>query len=120
MSSKKKSKVFTEIQRVSGRNQKFKGFFWPKSGEKKVFTDFGWAPEPKNITILDQTTASPSQLRLPNPFGETVFISGAKIDLKRTKNASPPGYATENMNASLNVSNGKSVFNYQFNCEKKC
>ena len=52
---------------------KFKGFFLPKSEiqrvfpaeimwspKKKLFTDFGWAPEPKNSTILVRTTASSS------------------------------------------------------------
>ena len=70
----------------SSRNQKFQGFFWPKASDlqkkKKAFTDFGWAPEPKNSTILVQTPASPSQFRLPNPFEGTVFIFGPRIGLK--------------------------------------
>ena len=47
----------------------------PKTGDlkKKVFTDFGQAPEPNNSTILVQMTACPSQLWLPNPFGGGLF-----------------------------------------------
>ena len=41
--------------------------------KKKVFTDFGWAPEPKNSTILVQITTCPSQLLLPNPVGCGLF-----------------------------------------------
>ena len=53
---------------------------------KKVFTNFGWAQEQKNSTILVQIRVSPSQLLLPNPVGGTVFIFGAKIGLKSIKN----------------------------------
>ena len=68
-------------------------FFRPKSGvlqQKKVFTDFGWAPKQKTSAILVQTTSSPSLLLLPNPVGGggLFFIFGAKIAL-------PPGCATE-------------------------
>ena len=57
-----------------------------KRKTKKVFTDFGWAPEPKNSTILVQIMASLSQLLLPNPVGGAVFIFGAKISIKSPKN----------------------------------
>ena len=39
-----------------------------------------------NSPVLVQITASPSQLLLPNPVEGAVFIFGAKIDLKSTKN----------------------------------
>ena len=51
-----------------------------------IFTVFGWASVPKESTILVQTTASPSQFLLPNSDGGAVFIFGAKIGLKSTKN----------------------------------
>ena len=52
-----------------------------------ILTNFGCAPQTKNSTFLVQKTASPSQLLLPNPVGEgAVFIFGANIGLKNTKN----------------------------------
>ena len=74
MISKKKKDLHRNSKGFSGRNHKFKGFFLAEirwSPKKKVFTDFGW--EPKNSTILVLTMASPSQLRLPNPFGGSCF-----------------------------------------------
>ena len=102
-----KFKVFPgRMQVISNKKRsspKFKGFFRPKleiqrvflaeirwsqkkKKKRKVFTNFEWAPEPKKSTILVQTTAISSQLRLPNLFGGAVFIFGAKIGLKSTKN----------------------------------
>ena len=77
--------------------------------KKKVFTnietvipaEIGWSPKKKGhhqnsvtspdqlrvrSTFLVQITASPSQLLLPNPVGRAVFIFGAKIGLKSSKN----------------------------------
>ena len=52
------------------RNSKgFYGRIQVISKKKKVFTDFGWVPEPENSTILVQITASLSQLPLTNPVG---------------------------------------------------
>ena len=72
---KEKEKVFTEIHWVFPAEIRNSRVFpaeirWSK---KKVFTDFGWAPEPKKSTVLVQTTASFSQLRLPNPIGGGLF-----------------------------------------------
>ena len=65
-----------------GLHRKSKAFFGQTQVifKKKVFTDFGWAPEPKNSTILVQITAS------SNPVGGAIFIFGAKIGLKSTEN----------------------------------
>ena len=70
---------------------KFEGLFRPKSEIRrvflpetqviskkikikiKVFTNCAWALEPNISTILVQTTASPSHLRLPNPFRGGLF-----------------------------------------------
>ena len=60
---------------------------WSPKKKKKieVFTDCAWAPGTKIFHYSGQTTASPSQLRLPNPFEGAVFIFRAKIGLKITK-----------------------------------
>ena len=61
-----------------------------------------------------QITASPSQLLIANPIGGAIFIFGAKIGRKSTKNVlfcilfrpmgssspPPPGYATATKNAA--------------------
>ena len=122
---------WTKLRRFLCQNQvifkkersspKLKRFFQPNFGDlekKKVLTkiqsllltNFGCAPEKKNSTFLVQITGSPSQLLLPNPVGGAVFIFGAKVGLKSTKNVlfcilfrpvggysppPPPGYATE-------------------------
>ena len=67
-------------------------FFRPKSGDlhkkENVFNNFGWAPGPKNSTILVQITASPSQLLLPNPDGGLFSVLEQKSDTKAQKNKS--------------------------------
>ena len=73
-------------------------FFRPKTGclQKKSLhpnpdsvSDQLWVRSKKNKTnssFVVQITASPSQLLLTNPFGESIFNFGAKIGLKSTKN----------------------------------
>ena len=70
-------------------------------------TNFRWDPQRK-LQFVVQITASPSQLLIANPIGKggAIFIFGAKIGLKSTKNVifcmlfrpmeglEPPGYAT--------------------------
>ena len=62
----KKKKVLTKIQ--------------------SLLTNLGCALEKKNSTFLVQITSRPSQLLLPINIGGAVFIFGAKIGLKSTKN----------------------------------
>ena len=91
ISKKKKKGLCRNSKGFFGQNQKFEEFFWPETGDlqkKKKRKDLHRlyvSSEPKIFTILVQTKASPSQLRLPNPFGGAVFIFGANIGLKSTK-----------------------------------
>ena len=84
-----KKSLLRNSKGFSGRNQIFKGFFWPKSGDlqKKKSLHRLWASSrTKKLHYSGPNNGKFFTTSAPKSFRGGIFIFGAKIGLKSTKN----------------------------------